>query len=59
MTTKDESQIDEYVFIKAKDTTTDVRIAVALEFIASQVGEINRGIDHLNTQMDSLIANVS
>ncbi len=48
---------DQFVFKKAPDDASpDVRMAVAMEFIAKHIGEISRSVDHLNTQMDSLVA---
>ncbi|TWB55415.1 hypothetical protein FBZ98_103812 [Rhizobium sp. ERR 922] len=47
---------DPFIFKKApEDAPADVRMAVAMEFIAKHIGEISRSVDHLNTQMDSLV----
>lgn len=40
-------------------SNADERIAVALEFLAKQSGDIAQSLSHLNNQMDSLISNVS
>lgn len=48
-----------YTFAPAPEgSTTDERIAVALEFIARQAGDAANSLDHLNEQMTSLITSV-
>lgn len=38
--------------------TPEERSAVALEFIAMQLGDIASSLDHLNDEMNSLISNL-
>lgn len=48
--------MEEFVFKPASvNASPDIRMAVAMEFIAKHVGEISRSVDHLNKQMDDLI----